>query len=362
MPIDQAYVKLRELLDIHPCGCPEAPEIYEILAILYSKAEARVAGGMTFVPRPAEVIAGKTAMDPREVRTHLESLADKGLVYARDKEGERGYALFPIMPGVFEFPLMRGEHNETTERLACLWRAYFPRLSQSFGSENMRFSRVIPIQEEVESVPGILTYEMLDRMIDAAKSVGIAHCACREANRKCDAPREACMLFDETCDFLVERGHGRYLSKEEMKRMLREFDEAGLVHQVNNAKDKLTFVCNCCPCCCGLLNAQLSFGNPHVFFGSGFIPQVDGDACNGCAICSEQRCPMGAIELIEEVASVDREKCIGCGLCVTGCPNQALGLVRRDAVPEPADTVRDMGIRILEDKGRMRDFLELNFG
>lgn len=128
----------------------------------------------------------------------------------------------------------------------------------------MRFSRVIPIQEEVESIPGILTYEMLDRMIDAAKSVGIGHCACREANRKCDAPREACMLFDETCDFLVERGHGRYLNKEEMKRKLREFDEAGLV--------------------------------------------------------------------------------------------------RRDAAPEPADTARDMGIRILEDKGRMQDFLELNLG
>ena len=40
-------------------------------------------------------------------------------------------------------------------------------------------------------------------MIDQARVVGIGHCACRSTMQRCDAPREACMMFDDTCDFLA---------------------------------------------------------------------------------------------------------------------------------------------------------------
>jgi Pyruvate/2-oxoacid:ferredoxin oxidoreductase delta subunit len=147
-----------------------------------------------------------------------------------------------------------------------------------------------------------------------------------------------------------------------MKTKLGEFDEAGLVHQVNNSQEKLTMICNCCPCCCHLLRALTQCDNASTFAGSGFTPEVDAGECDGCAICADERCPMGAIEVVEELARIDAARCIGCGLCVTGCPQRALRLVRREGVPEPAPTTREMGLKILEDKGKLEDFIKLNTG
>lgn len=359
---DDVYERLRQNLDTFVVGCPPAPEIEEILRLLFSEDEALLACGLTFMPRSADEVTEKAGLPVEGAGQVLEGLADKGVVRSKEKGGVRVYTLLPIMPGIFELPFMKGEKTELTEKLAPLWQAYMPILGKGFGSPEMAMSRIVPIQEEVENEPGVLTYEMLYDLIDSAKAVGIAHCACRESEQKCDAVREACMVFDDQCDLLVERGFARYLTKDEMKEKLREFDEAGLVHQVNNAQDKLTLICNCCPCCCHLLRALIEFGNPSVLTGSGFVPEVDAEVCDGCEICAVERCPMGAMEIVEGLARVEAAKCIGCGLCVTGCPQSALRLVRREGVPVPAPTGRDMGMKILTDKGKLDDFIKLNMG
>jgi H+/Na+-translocating ferredoxin:NAD+ oxidoreductase subunit B len=353
------YEELREILDRLPTGCPPAPEITDILKTLFSEKEARVATGLRLRPSGVEAVAERAGVTREEAGSCLESLADKGVVYAREKNGAMGYALLPVMPGVFEFPYMKGIHDETIEKLTPLWKGYLPKLSTGFGAPETAFVRVLPIQEEVESEPGILTYEMLYEQIDKARVTGIAHCACRELEQACDASREACMLFDDTCTFLVERGFGRYLSKDEMKQKLREFDEEGLVHQVNNARDRLMLICNCCPCCCGLLKAYTQYGNVNVIAGSGFIPVNDGDACTGCAICADERCPMGVIEIVNEAASVIEDKCIGCGLCATGCPNGAMKMEKKGSPADVPETTAEMGMRILKEKEKLESFMEL---
>ncbi|MBC7229748.1 MAG: 4Fe-4S binding protein [Actinobacteria bacterium] len=356
---EEVYEGLRELLDRHPTGCAPAPEIIEILKTLFNEEEARVALGLGFRPFRVEDVARHAGVDIGTARGCLESLAEKGVVFVREKEGERGYALLPVMPGIFEFPFMKGMSDEMRDKLTPLWKEYLPKLGTRFGGTETRFSRIIPIQEEVESEPGVLPYQKVYDMIDRAKVVGIATCACRDLERKCDAPREACMLFDETCAYLVERGFGRYLYKEEMKEKLRQFDRAGLVHQINNVQERLTFVCNCCTCCCGLLRMSLEWGNPPVFISSGFVPVVEEDLCNGCGTCAEERCPVGAIRVADEKAVVDTTKCIGCGLCVTGCPNRALRLEAVSGFPEPPATTAEMGMKILQEKGKLERFLEV---
>lgn len=352
------YEELREHLDKHPTGAPEAPEILEILSILFTVEEAKVAAAMPFRPKSAEEIAERAGVSPEEARERLESLADKGLAYAREKDGEWGYALLPVMPGIFEFPYMKGKKDETLERLAGLWESYLQRLARS-GEAEIPLARVVPIQEEVENEPRVLTHEKVYQLIDEAKVVGLAHCACRTAFANCDAPLEACMLFDDTCKYLVERGFARYIEKDEMKRLLREFDELGLVHNVNNSQDKLQFICNCCPCCCGFLRAVIELKLPGWLATSGFFASVDGELCNGCAVC-EDRCPMGAIEVVDEVAVVNTDRCIGCALCVTGCDVEAMELERREDIPQTPATMREMGAKILESKGKLKEFIEVN--
>ncbi len=58
--------------------------------------------------------------------------------------------------------------------------------------------------------------------------------------------------------------------------------------------------------------------------GSGLLASVDAERCTGCGLCREV-CPQGAVS-VDETARVDAGKCTGCGQCVTECPQDALSL------------------------------------
>ena len=352
------YESLRSLLDIHPFGCPPAPEIIEIFKILFTEDEARVALGLAFRPFSVEEIAVRAGVDPQATRERLESLADKGLVFARQKEGVWGYALFDILR-IFENPLRKESPDETSqESYAFIGKTIWPKYKQQFRTPTA-IGRVIPIQERIETTPGVLVHDKLYELIDRAKVVGIAHCACRELEQKCDGPREACMVFDETCTFLVDRGFARYLSKEELKQKAREFNEAGLVLQVNNTRKRLDYICNCCPCCCNFLMTLRDVNQPRMITRSAFIPVWEMTNCQGCGRCAEERCPMKAIMMVEGKPIFQIERCIGCGLCATGCPNKAIHLERDATVPDPPADILEMGMQMLQARGKFEAFLEV---
>lgn len=355
----EVYERLRKHLDKHAAGAPESPEIMEILSTLFTPEEAKIAVATPFRPATAREVAERARVSEEEAKIHLESMADKGLVYAREKDGQWGYALLPIMPGIFEFPYMKGMKDEKLNRLSKLWENYLIGHAEEMGKIGTPFARVIPIGEAVESEPAVLTYEKVYELIERARFVGLAHCACRTAFSHCDRPLEACMVFDDTCRYLVERGFARYLTKDEMKEKLKEFDKIGLVHTVNNSQDKLQFICNCCTCCCGFLRGLKEFKIPNFLASSGFVPQIDEELCSGCEICVE-RCQMDAISTVDGVAHVNEERCIGCGLCVTGCDTEAATLIRSGKKPEVPETMREMGARILEARGKLQEFLEVN--
>ena len=168
------------------------------------------------------------------------------------------------------------------------------------------------------------------------------------------------MIFDATCTYLVERGFGRYLSKNEMKRKLREFDDMGLVRQVNNTSDRLEFICHCCSCCCGFLSALKKYDNPRAFTRSSFLPARDLEKCVGCGICANERCPVEAIEMIDAIPVGKVERCIGCGLCATGCPEDAIHMERSVDMPKPPANYMELGLRLLQEKEKVGKFIEVN--
>ena len=64
---------------------------------------------------------------------------------------------------------------------------------------------------------------------------------------------------------------------------------------------------------------------------------------------------MDALSLPTGTAELDLERCIGCGLCVTTCPNGALTLVRKPDAHQravPKDVVQ-MTIRLAQSRGKL---------
>jgi len=56
------------------------------------------------------------------------------------------------------------------------------------------------------------------------------------------------------------------------------------------------------------------------------VPILCGQGTNCNYECIDV-CPKNAISIQNEVVTVDREKCIGCGLCVEACPNKEIWIV-----------------------------------
>lgn len=56
-----------------------------------------------------------------------------------------------------------------------------------------------------------------------------------------------------------------------------------------------------------------------------------GVGCIGCGICAKN-CEAGAIEVIDNCATIDYKKCTGCGLCAEKCPRDAIKML--NSTPE----------------------------
>ena len=138
-------------------------------------------------------------------------------------------------------------------------------------------------------------------------------------------------------------------------KVLEECEDAGLVHVTMNSIDRNTLICNCCPCCCNMIGAITRLKGTVSYPVSNFYSFIAVDDCTACGLC-EDRCPSKAIT-IDDVAVVDLSRCIGCGLCASACPTDAIALQRRDDSTEPPADVKELYLKIAEEKGRLEAFL-----
>jgi len=204
---------------------------------------------------------------------------------------------------------------------------------------NHRFGgRVIPINDAIHPSVNVATNQDIIEIAKRSNVFAIGECYCRSQpfyrNPDCKAPKQTCILIGDP-EFLDEIGKKGYASKvpyEKIEETLRMADEMGLVHQlVYFPHPNLYYViCNCCSCCCAILNTYKKYPNqiPYFVIPSDFIAQINEEICKNCGICV-QRCHFNALSKVNDKVILYKENCKGCGLCATKCPTGAIKLVKR---------------------------------
>ncbi len=57
-----------------------------------------------------------------------------------------------------------------------------------------------------------------------------------------------------------------------------------------------------------------------------FRPVVDEEKCVGCGIC-ETYCPDASIKIVDNIAEINLNYCKGCGICKNECPRDAIKMI-----------------------------------
>lgn len=70
-------------------------------------------------------------------------------------------------------------------------------------------------------------------------------------------------------------------------------------------------------------------------------------ACIGLGNCT-RACQFDAIHVVNGVAKVDREKCVGCGMCADTCPKNIIQMLPASQKVMPACSNRDKGAKVMK--------------
>jgi electron transport complex protein RnfB len=338
---DEVYRRLATRVDEIPNGFPATESGVELrlLAKMFTPEEAHLASIMRLTPESTADIAARAGVDEAAALADLKAMADKGLISAKRTEGRPAFSLKPFIVGFYEAWLTRMD-----EEYASLFEAYYQETRARILSDGPSVHRVIPVDVAIPFEVEIFPYERASVLLDRAKSWGVRDCICRVQKRligqACDHPVENCLIFAPIEDAFEGSEDIRPLSKQEALDVLREAEDAGLVHSSGNYRRGNTYICNCCTCGCGVMRGIAEFGIQAAVARSAFRAVVETDSCVGCGTCLA-RCQFGALSLSDGTAHIDADRCAGCGLCVTTCSAEALRLERRpeDEVQKPPATL-----------------------
>jgi NAD-dependent dihydropyrimidine dehydrogenase PreA subunit len=367
------YRLLQERFDRHVTGAPASPTFTKILELLFTPEEAQIARRFPTIPKPLNSIAEKLGMEEEKLSAFVQDLGRRGLMIDIEHQGRRYAALPPVVIGFYEYTFMRTRGDAPMKELARLFDRYMiedDRFSRSVFQKQTQIGRslvreeALPAEDHIE----ILDFERATKVVENAKSHAVSLCACRHKadhlGKACENDQQNCLSFGKAAEVLIHNGLAERISSSQSMQLLEASKEAGLAQTGDNVQKDLSYICNCCGCCCGMMEAIKTFDINNAIVSSNWIVEIDGETCTGCGSC-EKACPVDAISMERYQASGkkkqrairDEEICLGCGICPGECSSGSAKMVSREKRVFTPEQSFDKYAAMAIERGKIADLI-----
>jgi len=366
---DREYQLLQRRLDQNVTGAPESPVFMKILKLMWSPKEAEIARRLPLTPKPLDVLSRRLRMPEDQLCDKLTEMALRGVVNDMEIEGKRYFSLPPVAIGFFEWTFMRARDDMPMAELARLFdeywrsddrfaRAVFPGKTQL--GRSLVYEEALPQGDHIE----VLDWERASHIVQSASAVSVGMCQCRHMashlGRVCEKPMQTCLTFNHAAEMMAKSGHAQLITTSEAMRILEKCKEAGLAQVADNVQRTVTYICNCCGCCCEMVQAIKTFDIRKAIVSSNWIREVDLSKCRGCGKCAKV-CPVDAIEIAEEGegkqkrrwAVCDDSLCLGCGVCYPACKFGGIVMKPRAKRVFTPETIFDRMMSMAIERGKL---------
>ena len=320
-------------------------------------------------------LSESSGMIGEKIQKLATTLAKKGLIFNQpNSSGIMVYRILPLMMvGLMEYKFMVELKGDEEEReLAVLFEALLNELKDQTQTnlaelkpifeaappldrtipmkktEGGKEIKVLPIGQPIDVADEfVLPSQSVEDIINKFEDIAVGRCFCRQRHQslgyKCDtqAPTMNCFTFGKSARHTVANGFAKKIDKKEALTILKEAEDAGLIHKAFHPASKEskpeTSICNCCKDCCDVFRLWRE-GTLPLINSTYHLSIIDRESCSGCGTCVDW-CPTDAIQLdADGLAQRDENACLGCGVCARFCPEAAISLkeqLRRVCIMPP---------------------------
>jgi Na+-translocating ferredoxin:NAD+ oxidoreductase subunit B len=363
---EKIYRKLQKHLDKSPAGFAptESGADIRLLRHLLTLEEARICLLLSNVNKePIKTIFKRAVksglqISIEELQKSLDRMVNKGTILVfNEGYSERHYMNVGVSAGgMIDFQV-----NRLTQDLVDVLDKYH---EESFARKDKRSSqprvpqlRTVPVEKSILVTDKQIfnNYDDVKKLVEQSPGpFAVTNCICRQMK---DMGGQRCKYSDirETCIQIgpdharqyVEMGISRFITREDVFKVLEEAREAGFILQPENSQHPAN-ICCCCGDCCGPVVAAKKSPHPVDFFVTNYFCEVNPETCTGCGICVK-RCQLDARVMVDGIATVDLNRCIGCGNCIITCETASSKLIKKTDVHVPPKD-KDEFLKLMSQK------------
>lgn len=371
---EHQYTHLQHRLSQKVQANPHSSTLVKILRILFSPEEAELASKLPHNLTPISALSKSLNIPEDELNDKVTEMARRGILFDMECHGQRYVTLPPVVIGFFEFVFMRARPDIPMKELAHLFEQYFTEhdgaFAKSFWQGKTQFARTFVQEETLQGTAHseILDWERATHIVATASTIAVGMCQCQHLayhqGTACDKPQEVCLSFGFAAQSLVRNGLTRLVTQDEAMAILVKCKDSNLIQIGDNVQRKVSFICNCCSCCCHMIRGIKTYDLNKGVVSSNWIMEVNRSKCVGCGECVTA-CPVDAIRVEQRLegekkkqwAVRDEELCLGCGVCSKICKRGGAMMSSRPQRILAPETIFDQRVAMAIERGMLADML-----